>query len=65
MVGCTLLFGFLLTNTYRPFGVSMHLNELGIQSLSKIYTLLNTFSRILWGLLFDKFGFKYLIVLYV
>jgi len=59
MVGCTLLFGFLLTNTYRPFGISMHLNELGIQSLSKVYTLLNTFSRILWGLLYDKFGFKY------
>ena len=59
MVGCTLLFGFLLTNTYRPFGVSMHLNELGIQSLSKVYTLLNTFSRIGWGLLYDKFGFKY------
>ena len=59
MVGCTLLFGFLLTNTYRPFGVSMHLNELGIQTLSKAYTLLNTFSRILWGLLYDKFGFKY------
>ena len=59
MVGCTLLFGFLLTNTYRPFGVSMHLNELGIQTLSKAYTLLNTFSRILWGLLYDKFCFKY------
>jgi MFS family permease len=59
MVGCTLLFGFLLTNTYRPFGVSMHLDELGIQSLSKVYTLLNTFSRLLWGFLYDKFGFKY------
>lgn len=59
IVGCTLLFGFLLTNTYRPFGLSMKLNELGIQSLSKVFTLLNTFSRIVWGLIYDKFGFKY------
>ena len=59
IVGCTLLFGFLLTNTYRPFGLSMELNELGIQSLSKVYTLLNTFSRIIWGIIYDKFGFKY------
>ena len=59
MVGCTLLFGFLLTNTYRPFGTAMKLNEFGIQTLSKVYTLLNTSSRILWGLLYDKFGFKY------
>jgi Na+/melibiose symporter-like transporter len=29
-----------------------------MQTLSKIYTLLNTFSRLLWGLLYDKFGFK-------
>jgi hypothetical protein len=59
MVGCSLLFGFLLTNTYRPLGVSMHLDELGIQTLSKVYSLLNTFSRLLWGFLYDKFGFKY------
>ena len=59
MVGCTLLFGFLLTNTYRPFGTAMKLNEFGIQTLSKVFTLLNTSSRILWGLLYDKFGFKY------
>ena len=58
MVGCTLLFGFLLTNTYRTFGNAKELDELGMQTLSKIYTLLNTFSRLLWGLLYDKFGFK-------
>ena len=60
MVGCTLLFGFLLNNTYRPFGNLMKLNEFGMQSLSKTFTLLNTFSRLLWGYLYDKFGFKYL-----
>ena len=59
IIGCTLLFGFLLTNTYRAFGLSMELNEFGIQSLSKVFTLLNTFSRIIWGIIYDKFGFKY------
>ena len=59
IIGCTLLFGFLLTNTYRAFGLSMELDEFGIQSLSKVFTLLNTFSRIIWGIIYDKFGFKY------
>ena len=59
IVGCTLLFSFLLTNTYRTFGLEMELNELGIQILSKVYTLLNTFARIIWGLIYDKCGFKY------
>ena len=59
IVGCTLLFSFLLTNTYRTFGLEMELDELGIQILSKVYTLLNTFARIIWGLIYDKCGFKY------
>ena len=56
--GSTLAFGFLLTNTYRSFGSSQQLNDLGMQILSKIFTLLNTFSRLAWGFIYDEFGFK-------
>ena len=63
-VGCTLLFGFLLTNTYRTFGKEKGINDSILQNLSKCFTLTNTFTRILWGLILDKFGFTipYLIV---
>ena len=63
-VGCTLLFGFLLTNTYRTFGKEKGINDSILQNLSKCFTLINTFTRILWGLILDKFGFTipYLIV---
>ncbi len=35
-----------------------------MHTLSKVYTLLNTFSRLLWGIICDKFKFKipYLII---
>ena len=35
-----------------------------MHTLSKVYTLLNTFSRLLWGVICDKFKFKipYLII---
>ena len=56
-VGCTLLFGFLLSNTYRTFGKIMKIKEQYLQTLSKCYTLINTFSRILWGIIMDKFNF--------
>ena len=58
IAGCTLIFGFLLSNTYRNFGVTKDLNELGMQILSKAFTILNTFSRLVWGVICDKFGFK-------
>ena len=59
VAGCTLIFGFLLSNTYRSFGIKrIKEHELGIQILSKAFTLLNTFSRLGWGLIYDKFGFK-------
>ena len=58
IAGCTLIFGFLLSNTYRNFGIEMNLSDLGMQILSKAFTLLNTFSRLIWGLICDKFGFK-------
>ena len=64
IAGCTLIFGFLLTNTYRNFGIEKNLDENGMHTLSKVYTLLNTFSRLLWGIICDKFKFKipYLII---
>ena len=64
IAGCTLIFGFLLTTTYRTFGTKQELDEKGLQILSKFFTLLNTFSRLLWGIICDKFGFKipYIIV---
>ena len=58
IAGCTLIFGFLLSNTYRNFGNKKNLDEFGMQLLSKDFTLLNTFSRLLWGFIYDKFGFK-------
>ena len=58
VAGCTLIFGFLLSNTYRNFGVQRQLDELGMQLLSKAFTMLNTFSRLAWGFICDKFGFK-------
>ena len=65
IAGCTLIFGFLLTNTYRNFGIEKKLDENGMHILSKIYTLLNTFSRLIWGMICYKFKFKipYLIII--
>ena len=57
-VGCTTIFGFLLTNTYRNFGnKKFKEREQAIKNLSKSYTLINTFGRILWGIILDTFGF--------
>ena len=65
MAACSIIFGFLLANTYRNFGIENKLDEGGMHTLSKVYTLLNTFSRIIWGIICQKFKFKkpYLIIL--
>ena len=65
ITGCTQIFGYLLTNTYRNFGIEKKLDENGMHILSKVFTLLNTFSRIIWGIICDKFKFRipYLIVI--
>ena len=64
IAGCTLIFWFLLTNTYRNFGIEKNLDENGMHILS---TLLNTFSRLIWGIICDKFKFKipYIIILII
>ena len=73
---CTLIFGFLLTNTYRTFGdISFIKNtpesystdekmRKHLKALSKVFTLLNTVSRMVWGPISDRIGFKilYLII---
>ena len=65
IAACTLIFGFLLSNTYRNFGIEKNLDENGMHILSKVFTLLNTFSRIIWGIICDRFKFKipYLIII--
>ena len=65
MAACSITFGFLLANTYRNFGIENKLDEGGMHTLSKVYTSLNTFSRIIWGIICQKFKFKkpYLIIL--
>ena len=60
---CTLIFGFLLTNTYRPFGEFAFIGKNKgeeLKALSKVFTLLNTFSRLVWGYISDKIRFKIL-----
>ena len=69
---CTLIFGFLLTNTYRTFGdISFIKNtpesystdekmRKHLKALSKVFTLLNTVSRMVWGPISDRIGFKIL-----
>ena len=65
IAGCTLIFGYLLSNIYRNFGIEKKLDENGMHTLSKVFTLLNTFSRIIWGIICHKFKFRipYLIVI--
>ena len=59
LIACfSVIFGFLLANTYRNFGIENKLDEGGMHTLSKVYILLNTFSRIIWGIICQKFKFK-------
>ena len=65
ITGCTFIFGYLLTITYRNFGIEKKLDENGMHILSKVFTLLNTFGRIIWGIICNKFKFRipYLIII--
>ena len=60
LASCTLTFGFLLTNTYRKFAEKNQHKENIIAILCQVFTLLNTFSRLIWGFISDKIGFKIL-----
>lgn len=50
----------MVTNTNRTFGTMNHLDETLLQTLSKVYALLNGSSRILWGFIFDRVNFRIL-----
>ena len=56
-----------MTNTYRTFGEVSFINEKEksspnmkwyLKTLSKVFTLLNTYSRILWEYISDRVRFK-------
>ena len=73
IAACTLTYGYLLSNTYRTFGEVSFINENEkaseeektkmkgyLQTLSKLFTLLNTFGRLIWGFIADRVRFKIL-----
>lgn len=62
---CTLYFCFMVTNTNRSFGQLNLLNEKVLSNLSKVAAIINGSGRLVWGALFDKFGFKKLYILIV
>jgi MFS family permease len=55
----------MVTNTNRSFGQLNLLNEKVLSNLSKVAAIMNGSGRLLWGALFDKFGFKKLYILIV
>ena len=57
---CSLYFLYIITNTNRSFGQLNSLNSGLLSTLSKFYSLINGFGRIIWGYLLDKFELKYI-----
>ena len=55
---CALYFLYMITNTNRSFGQLNSLNSGLLSTLSKLYSLINGFGRIIWGYLLDKFELK-------
>ena len=49
---------FTVINTYRSFAQQCLMEEHLLSNLTKTYSMLNGFSRLIWGYLFDKFSFK-------
>ena len=49
---------FTVTNTFRSFAQQCLMEEHFLSNLTKTYSILNGFSRLIWGYLFDKFSFK-------
>lgn len=54
---CIFFFGFFLTNTYRSFGAQRGIDENVLQTLSKVFSICNALYRVLFGFLYDKYGF--------
>ena len=49
---------FTITSTYRSFAQQCFMDEHLLSILTKTYSILSGFSRLFWGILFDKFNFK-------
>ena len=49
---------FTIINTYRSFAQQCFMDEYLLSILTKTYSILNGLSRLIWGILFDKFSFK-------
>lgn len=56
----SLAVGLLVTNTNRTFGSLNEIDETLLQTLSKVYALMNGILRIGWGILYDKVNFRIL-----
>ena len=55
---CSLYFLYIITNTNRSFGQLNLLSSGLLSTLSKLYSFINGFGRIIWGYLLDKFKLK-------
>ena len=54
-----IVFGFVVTNVNRSFGSDNRINESLLQTLSKLYSILNACARITWGFILDKYSLFY------
>ena len=62
---CTFVFCYTVANTNRTFGQLNQIDESLLGNLANIYAIVSGCSRLIWGILFDKFGFKKLYLLLV
>ena len=60
---CTFVFCYTVANTNRTFGQLHQIDESLLGNLANIYAIVSGCSRLIWGILFDKFGFKKLYIL--
>lgn len=60
LIQFNLVVGSLITSTNRTFGTINRIDETLLQTLSKVFALLNGSTRILWGIIFDKVSFTIL-----
>ena len=49
---------FTIASTYRSFAQQCFVDEHLLSILTKTYSILSGLSRLIWGILFDKFSFK-------
>lgn len=56
----TLVFCMMISNVNRTFGQLYQIDAAFLSNLSRVYFLCNGFGRLIWGILFDRFSFKFL-----